>query len=472
MTLASPKFRYPRPHFRPRKTAPRYLLSCALSLLGNSVAGVILPLVLLATTGDALAAGTLALICAVPQFLIGMVGGALTDRFNRRNVSIVSDIMSAASVALLPVVDMVWGLSFDWFVALGLIGAVGDIPGMTARDSLVPAVCERDGRSLQKFMGLAQSLDSMVVIVGPALAAFLMGAVGSVNALWFTAAMSLAAALVTLTLPRALGRTGAEPRTNAEATAAAAADRGLVAGAWDSLKSGAAVLFCGDGLLRSSILISFGIAMIMGSLQGIVLPVHFTAAGSPEMLGYVLSAMSVGMLVSSLAYSALAHRLRRRTWFVLSLLGMAAGVLALGLLPDFPFMLGGALTLGLFAGPLSALLGFFIFDRIPAENRGSALGTQNSLTLAAAPVAVFATSIVVETLGAAAAALALACLWAVATGWALTARSLRDLGDDEARTAAPSAPKPARDAPRAAVTAREALPQGTEALSRPSPSQP
>lgn len=201
MTLASPKFRRPRKPYRPRKTAPCYLLSCACSLLGNSVAGVILPLVLLATTGDALAAGTLALICAVPQFVIGLIGGALTDRFNRRNVSIVSDILSAASVALLPVVDMVWGLSFGWFVALGLLGAIGDIPGMTARDSLVPAVCERDGRSLQKFMGLTQSLDSLVVIVGPALAAFLMGAAGSVNALWFTAAMSLSAALITLTLP-------------------------------------------------------------------------------------------------------------------------------------------------------------------------------------------------------------------------------------------------------------------------------
>ena len=83
MTLASPKFRRPRKPYRPRKTAPRYLLSCACSLLGNSVASVVLPLVLLATTGDALAAGTLALICAAPQFVIGLVGGALTDRFNR-----------------------------------------------------------------------------------------------------------------------------------------------------------------------------------------------------------------------------------------------------------------------------------------------------------------------------------------------------------------------------------------------------
>lgn len=107
MSLAAPVARTARPPHRPRKVAPRYLLSCACSLLGNSVAGVILPLVLLATTGDALAAGTLALICAVPQFLIGLIGGALTDRFNRRNVSIVSDILSAASVALLPIVDMI-----------------------------------------------------------------------------------------------------------------------------------------------------------------------------------------------------------------------------------------------------------------------------------------------------------------------------------------------------------------------------
>ncbi len=50
----------------------RFLISDALSLLGNSIAGVVLPLVLLARTGDALAAGSLAIICAVPQFICGL----------------------------------------------------------------------------------------------------------------------------------------------------------------------------------------------------------------------------------------------------------------------------------------------------------------------------------------------------------------------------------------------------------------
>ena len=89
-----------------KSTTIRFLTSNALSLLGNSVAGVVLPLVLLARTGDALAAGTLVLICAVPQMLAGLMGGALLDRLNRRSISIVSDFISALGIALLPVVDL------------------------------------------------------------------------------------------------------------------------------------------------------------------------------------------------------------------------------------------------------------------------------------------------------------------------------------------------------------------------------
>lgn len=432
-----------------KSLAPRYLLSCALSLLGNSVAGVIMPLVLLATKGDALAAGTLALICAVPQMVIGLVGGALIDRFNRRNISILSDIMSAVSVALIPVVDMVWGLSFGWFVALGLLGAVGDIPGMTARDALLPAVTERDGRSLQKFMGLTQSLDSLVVIVGPALAALLLANAGNVNALWFTAAISFCAALITLTMPQSIGHVGAvdaeedttinvvaAPNSVAEA-AVTPAPQSLIAGALTALSTGVRILFKDDALLRSSMLLTFGITMIMGSFQGLVLPVHFTNAAAPELLGYTLSALSAGMLVSSLTYSAVAHKLKRRTWFVLSLVGMAAGLTIIGLMPGFPVLLGGALLMGVSAGPASALLGFFAFDRIPEANRGSALGTQNALMLVAAPVAMFASSIVVEVFGEANAGLVLAGCWVAVTLWALCTPSLKALGDEIESTTTP-----------------------------------
>ena len=402
-------------------TTVRFVASGTLSLLGNSVAGVVIPLVLLARTGDALAAGSLALICAIPQMLIGLLGGALLDRVNRRSISIISDIVSAASVALLPVVDIVFGLDFGWFVVLGLMGAIGDIPGMTARDTLLPEVVAKDGIDLQRFLGVSQSLESIVTIMGPALAALLIGLGTDSAALWVTAALSFAAAVVTLTLPRSLGSVkSGEERADAK-------PKSVLALAKHSLGEGVNVLFKRDALLRTSMLLTFGIVMVLGSFQGIVLPVFFTNSGDPSHLGYVLSAMSAGLLVGSLGYAALTPKLSRRAWFSVSLLGMAIAVVALGCLPPYVAMLAAALGLGIAAGPASALLGFFAYDRIPGESRGSALGTQNALMLVAAPVAVFATSVVVEIWGVSVAGLALAGCWLLITAWALTTKAMRNL---------------------------------------------
>lgn len=431
----------------------RYLLSDALSLIGNSIAGVVLPLVLLARTGDVLAAGSLALICAVPQFVCGVVGGAVLDRVNRRTVSVVADLISAASCALLPVVDEVWGLSFGWFVVLGLLGAVGDVPGMSARDALLPSVCEREGTDLQRFVGASQSLGALVNIVGPAVAALLIGFMDDVDALWITAAFSCGAASVTLTLPRSVGEVSSSNDATAacngdvtsdevsipagvDAVPAAPKKAGMLAAAKPVLVDGLSALFATDSLLRASTLLSFGITMVMGSLQGIVLPAYFTQQGQPEAVGYVVSAMGAGLLVGSTAYTALVHVMTRRRWLVVSLLGMAASVCVLGQFPELPVLLAAAAVLGLFAGPASALLGFFAFDRVPDDRRGSAMGTLNALYLVVAPAGAFVGSVLISTVQIGGAGLVLTGAWVVVTALALTARPLRHLdGEVEASLA-------------------------------------
>ena len=109
---------------------------------------------------------------------------------------------------------------------------------------------------LQRFMGLSQSLDSLVTIVGPALAALSIGLVGGVPSLWFTAALSFSAALATATIPRCVGavRSGA-PANEGDATA----QRGVVPSAVGALRTGIRVLFRTDGVLTVSTLLTFGI---------------------------------------------------------------------------------------------------------------------------------------------------------------------------------------------------------------------
>lgn len=395
----------------------RFLASSALSLLGNSISGVALPLALLVTTGDALAAGTLALICMLPQAAAGVVGGGVLDVLNRRDVSAVSDLVSAASVAMLPVVDATVGLSFGWFVAFGLIGAVGDIPGMTARDALLPAVCERDGVDMQRFVGVSQSAESLVMVVGPSAAAFVVGLSGPIAAFAVTAAASALAACVTFSIPREAGRVPLQ----------GAHGRGAVAAALGSARSGLRALFLENPFLRTCVVFTLLMVAALGGFQGLVLPVHFVEEGRADLLGFVLASISVGLLVGTGAYSLLAKRLSNRAWYVVSLLGMLAGMAVMSLLPAFPLLLLGAATLGLFSGPFSALLGFRMLEAIPDEVRGSVLGVQNSLLLVASPASVFAASALTSFLGVGAAAAALAAAWLAFTVYALVAKSMRNI---------------------------------------------
>ena len=387
--------------------------------MGNSVAGVVMPLVLLSRTGDVLAAGCLALICAVPQVLAGIVGGALLDRLNRRDVAVASDLVSAACVAALPVVDAVAGLSFGWFVLFGVLGAVGDVPGMTARDTLLPAVAERDRRDLQSFVGVQQTVESVVTVVGPAFAAIAMGAFGPINALWITSGLSVLAVLAMLTVPRGVG--GAHRPSHGKERA----PRPLLREALRDAGRGFSLLVRGDRLLLSSVALALLLVMAVGGFQGLVLPAYYSSMGTPELVGFVTSACSLGTLVGSLVYTRFALDLSRRLWYVLSFLGMSCGIAVIGLLPDLPLMIAGAAVLGFSAGPLAALLNFFVFDSVPEADRGSVLGTQNALYLAASPASMFLCSAMVTAFGLRAASLLLIASWTALAVFALSMKTMR-----------------------------------------------
>ncbi|WP_424467039.1 hypothetical protein [Pseudoclavibacter helvolus] len=76
-----------------------YLTSHILSPLGNSIAGTTLPIVVLSTTSSALGAGTVAAATAIPAVLDGLFMRVVIDRINRRTSSVVTDLISAASIA-------------------------------------------------------------------------------------------------------------------------------------------------------------------------------------------------------------------------------------------------------------------------------------------------------------------------------------------------------------------------------------
>ena len=90
-----------------RRLLPVLFLEAAnlTSGLGNAVVMLAFPWLVLQETGSAAAAGAVAAISALPALLAAPLTGWLVDRLGRKPVAIGADVVSALSVAAVPIVD-------------------------------------------------------------------------------------------------------------------------------------------------------------------------------------------------------------------------------------------------------------------------------------------------------------------------------------------------------------------------------
>lgn len=400
-----------------------YLASYALSLLGNSIAAVVFPLIVLQLTGSLLSAGILVAATSVPAFLAGLFAGVVIDRINRRTSSVVADLISAVSIAALPIVDLVTGLNLGWFILFGIIGAFGDVPGMTAREAMLPAIVRNSTLSAERLIGIRESIAALVIIVGPAAAGTLMVLFEGATVLWITAATSLAAALLTLLIPRRVGALAAIPgRSLAGDTASRP-----VGSVWAQLREGWSVLFRSNRMLRALTLLSLAMVAVLTALQGMLLPAHFAFINEPGLLGFVLTAIAAGTLVGGGLYAVFGTRGSRRAWFVTGLSGTVLGIGLVAVLPAVPVLFAGAFLFGFSSGLFGSLIGVLMLEGIPERMRGRIMGTQNSLMMIAAPVGMVAVAVLGEQWGLRTAGICVAAVWLVAALAALIAPVLRTL---------------------------------------------
>jgi MFS family permease len=74
-----------------------------ISLLGDRIHQVALAFVVLNATGSPIAVGAVFLVATLPNLLFGPIAGTLVDRWDHREVMIVSDLLRAGVVILIPV---------------------------------------------------------------------------------------------------------------------------------------------------------------------------------------------------------------------------------------------------------------------------------------------------------------------------------------------------------------------------------
>ncbi|MCW5953033.1 MAG: MFS transporter [Propionibacteriaceae bacterium] len=375
-----------------KATLPLYLTATATSLFGNASIAIVLPWLVLERTGDPALAGIVAAVSAVPAALAAFAGGHLIDKVGRRRMSVLADIGSAVSVAGLAIVDGVVGLDMTWFIVLGVLGALFDVPGMTARETLLANVSATSGVPLDKIASLRGMLFGLSFLAGPALAGWLLTVLPSISVVWITAACSGIAALTIAVMP--LVTTAPVPHEDSSPLA------------------GLALILRSRPLL-SLLIISLASVVLVGPLLSVVLPAHFIALAAPGLLGLTLSAYAVGAMVGSAVYGwAFAGR-RWAAWVTANLLYAASGVL-IATLDGFWLIAAGMVAAGLGSGLLQPITTVVLTEQVPDALRGRVFGTYSALQMAATPLG----------LGLMAAALAGADLragaWMLAAGWLLT----------------------------------------------------
>jgi MFS family permease len=161
----------------------------------------------------------------------------------------------------------------------------------------------------------------------------------------------------------------------------------------------------------------------------VVLPTFYEALGDPASLGIVIAALSGGSAIGAFSYGWLTVRMSRKALTRVVLIGTAASIIPMALLPALPLMVVAAFFLGLCWGPFNPLMSTLVQRRVPADEQGRVYGVQLSVFYAAPPLAMLAVGFSVERFGVSATYLGLAGILAATALLVLLAPGLKEIDD-------------------------------------------
>ncbi|HEU5423664.1 MAG TPA: MFS transporter, partial [Nitrolancea sp.] len=175
-----------------------------ISLIGSQLTLVALPWFVLVTTGSAAKTGLTGLAVTLPAVVVGLVGGALVDRLDYRQTSVIADLTSAAGIAAVPLLYHTRGIEFWQLLILVFLGSLLTVPGLTARRAMLPELADLAGMTLDRANSISESASYVALLLGPPLAGVLIAFIGASNVLWLDAAsFVVSAAIVAGSIPAA-----------------------------------------------------------------------------------------------------------------------------------------------------------------------------------------------------------------------------------------------------------------------------
>lgn len=322
-----------REPFRYRGYGPLYA-AYSISKLGDWIYLVGFSLWLLELTQSPALMAFVTAIQTVPRVLLGAVTGAVADRFHRARLMMLCDVLQCLLVLPLLLVRSRSDLAIVYVVAFGL--SMLSAQATAAKGPLMATILPRE--AVVKGNALINATESVIMLVGPAVAAWAVSTVGFRVAFLLNAGSFLLSALILQILVRQLP--SAAPRES-DHESEHSSFGASVAGFFQAIRA--------PGLLRQLLLIVGLLALAQGTVQALHTPLLMQVVQLTEgQYAFVLALQGLGGLVGSYLIIPLSERHSPK---VLLTTGLLLGALTTALVviyPHFWFVAGLTLAEGIF----------------------------------------------------------------------------------------------------------------------------
>src|SRR5919107_943363 len=174
----------------------------AVSMTGNAMANVAIPWFVLQTTESAAKTGLTFAVIGLSNVLAAFFGGPVVDRLGYKLSSVITDIGSGVAVAPVPPLYPTGGAEFWLLLVLVFLGGFIDVPGATARQSMLPGLADGARMPRERANSTYVAVWRVSDFLGPPLGGVLVALIGATGVLWINAStFAVSAAVILLGIP-------------------------------------------------------------------------------------------------------------------------------------------------------------------------------------------------------------------------------------------------------------------------------
>lgn len=380
-----------QPNSLPKNWLRNYLpmgIGQIVSLVGSALVQFSLVWYVTKQTGSATVLASATTAALLPNILLGPFVGALVDRWNRKLVMIIADLVVALATAVLAVLFATGAIQIWHIIAILLTRSAAGVFQGPARTAATTLMVPQE--HLSRLGGINQAVDGMINVFSPALGALLLELLPMQGVLAvdiITAAIAISLMIFFVRVPQPTTK----PKT----------DRITPKSLMVDVRESVRYIITWPGLFLMILMASLlNMALAPG---GNLLPLHVTTffgKGAQE-LAWMQVAMGIGGIVGGLVLGVWGG-FKRKVWTVLTgMIGIGAGMLLFGLIPAnrYAYSLICLVVVGGMASFANGSFGPLLQTKVPPEVQGRVFMLLSSLSLAMMPIGLFLSAPIADRFG-------------------------------------------------------------------------